>query len=56
MAEPHLGAIATLRQKASVCSVIELDPEVAVFDCDGTLWSGDGGKDFLYWVLRPATS
>ena len=28
-----------------------LAPRVAVFDCDGTLWSGDAGEDFLYWEV-----
>jgi phosphoserine phosphatase len=23
-----------------------------VFDCDGTLWSGDSGADFFYWELE----
>jgi HAD superfamily hydrolase (TIGR01490 family) len=32
-------------------SVISLKPAIAVFDCDGTLWSGDSGADFFYWQL-----
>jgi HAD superfamily phosphoserine phosphatase-like hydrolase len=35
-----------------VSSVLDLHPRLAVFDCDGTLWSGDGGKDFLYWEAQ----
>jgi phosphoserine phosphatase len=27
-------------------------PAIAVFDCDGTLWSGDAGADFFYWQLE----
>ena len=27
-------------------------PRVAVFDCDGTLWSGDSGADFFYWEVE----
>ncbi len=26
-------------------------PRVAVFDCDGTLWSGDSGFGFMHWSL-----
>jgi phosphoserine phosphatase len=33
-------------------SVLVLRPRVAVFDCDGTLWSGDSGADFFYWELE----
>jgi phosphoserine phosphatase len=33
-------------------SVLALQPEVAVFDCDGTLWSGDAGRDFFYWEIE----
>ena len=29
-----------------------LAPQVAVFDCDGTLWSGDAGSSFLWWTLE----
>ena len=27
-------------------------PRVAVFDCDGTLWSGDAGYGFMVWTLE----
>lgn len=27
-------------------------PRVAVFDCDGTLWSGDAGYGFMAWTLE----
>jgi phosphoserine phosphatase len=32
-------------------SVLALRPRIAVFDCDGTLWSGDSGADFFYWQI-----
>jgi phosphoserine phosphatase len=32
--------------------VFECKPSVAVFDCDGTLWSGDAGYGFLAWSLE----
>lgn len=32
-------------------AVLALRPRVAVFDCDGTLWSGDSGADFFYWQI-----
>jgi HAD superfamily hydrolase (TIGR01490 family) len=32
-------------------SVLAFRPRVAVFDCDGTLWSGDSGADFFYWQI-----
>lgn len=32
--------------------VLELKPTIAVFDCDGTLWSGDAGADFFYWEIE----
>jgi phosphoserine phosphatase len=35
-----------------VQSVLELKPKLAVFDCDGTLWSGDAGADFFYWEMK----
>jgi len=33
-------------------SVLALRPSIAVFDCDGTLWSGDAGADFFYWEIE----
>jgi len=32
-------------------SVHALSPRVAVFDCDGTLWSGDAGSSFMHWSV-----
>jgi len=32
--------------------VFELEPRVAVFDCDGTLWSGDSGYGFMIWSIE----
>ena len=31
--------------------VAALDPKIAVFDCDGTLWSGDAGSSFMWWSM-----
>jgi phosphoserine phosphatase len=33
-------------------SVLAEAPAVAVFDCDGTLWSGDSGYDFMVWSIE----
>ena len=33
-------------------SVLRLSPRLAVFDCDGTLWSGDAGERFFDWELK----
>jgi phosphoserine phosphatase len=33
-------------------SVTSLNPRLAVFDCDGTLWSGDAGERFFDWELK----
>jgi len=40
-------------QKAAefIDSVARLQPQLAVFDCDGTLWSGDAGEGFFSWEL-----
>lgn len=32
--------------------VLDSKPKVAVFDCDGTLWSGDSGNGFMLWSLE----
>jgi phosphoserine phosphatase len=33
-------------------AVLTLNPKVAVFDCDGTLWSGDAGSAFMRWSME----
>jgi len=33
-------------------SVLRLNSKLAVFDCDGTLWSGDAGEGFFDWELK----
>ena len=35
-----------------VQSVLDLEPRVAVFDCDGTLWAPDSGEAFFYWAMN----
>jgi phosphoserine phosphatase len=35
-----------------VKKVLSQHPQIAVFDCDGTLWAGDSGEQFLYWELK----
>jgi phosphoserine phosphatase len=32
-------------------AVLRLNPQLAVFDCDGTLWAGDAGFGFFDWEL-----
>lgn len=32
--------------------VLEPAPNIAVFDCDGTLWDGDAGFGFMNWTLE----
>lgn len=45
----HVALSSSARQ--FIDSILELRPKLAVFDCDGTLWSGDAGADFFYWEL-----
>jgi len=33
-------------------AVLDLSPAIAVFDCDGTLWSGDAGSGFMHWSVE----
>src|SRR5579875_937968 len=33
-------------------AVLEPTPQVAVFDCDGTLWTGDAGLGFMNWSIE----
>jgi phosphoserine phosphatase len=40
------------KSKEFIDSVLSLQPSLAVFDCDGTLWSGDAGERFFDWELN----
>ena len=42
----------TLKSADFVESVLRLQPQLAVFDCDGTLWAGDAGERFFDWELK----
>jgi len=42
----------TPAQAEFVEGVVRLQPRVATFDCDGTLWSGDAGEGFFSWELE----
>jgi phosphoserine phosphatase len=35
-----------------VAMVLRLQPRIAAFDCDGTLWAGDAGEGFFDWELK----
>jgi phosphoserine phosphatase len=41
-----------LSPKDFIDSVLSREPAVAVFDCDGTLWEGDSGYDFMLWSIE----
>jgi phosphoserine phosphatase len=41
--------MATDRANGFIDSTLRLEPQLAVFDCDGTLWSGDAGEQFFAW-------
>ena len=42
----------SIRAGEFVDSILQLKPQVAAFDCDGTLWSGDAGEGFFDWELK----
>jgi phosphoserine phosphatase len=42
----------TTAQSEFVESVLQLNPPIAAFDCDGTLWSGDAGEGFFTWSMK----
>jgi phosphoserine phosphatase len=42
----------SLSAKDFIDSVLSLNPATAVFDCDGTLWEGDSGYDFMVWSIE----
>ncbi|MDP9158906.1 MAG: haloacid dehalogenase-like hydrolase [Acidobacteriota bacterium] len=50
----RISSTSLLSEKAAafIESILRLKPEIAVFDCDGTLWSGDAGEGFFKWELN----
>jgi phosphoserine phosphatase len=42
----------TLTPAEFEAAVHGLNPQVAVFDCDGTLWSADSGSAFMRWSME----
>ena len=40
------------RTRQFIDSILQLEPRVAAFDCDGTLWAGDAGERFFDWELK----
>ena len=41
----------TSAQTEFIETVLGLQPRIATFDCDGTLWSGDAGEGFFSWEM-----
>jgi HAD superfamily phosphoserine phosphatase-like hydrolase len=42
----------TLKPADFLESALHLQPQLAVFDCDGTLWAGDAGERFFDWEIK----
>jgi phosphoserine phosphatase len=42
----------TERSSQLIDAVLRFSPRLAVFDCDGTIWSGDAGERFFDWELK----
>jgi phosphoserine phosphatase len=45
------SSIQTLTTAEFFRQVAAAHPKIAVFDCDGTLWSGDAGVGFMQWSM-----
>lgn len=45
-------SIRTLSTEEFHAAVHSLSPKIAIFDCDGTLWSGDAGSSFMKWTIE----
>jgi phosphoserine phosphatase len=52
LTKPLPAGIARLTTPEFRAAVLALNPKVAVFDCDGTLWSGDAGSHFMNWSME----
>ncbi len=53
MTPPTISAVPQLLSTPEFEQAVHaLAPRVAVFDCDGTLWSGDAGSAFMHWTVE----
>ena len=50
--EKVIGEAGVLSPEEFREAVLLVEPRVAVFDCDGTLWSGDAGSAFMRWSIE----
>jgi HAD superfamily phosphoserine phosphatase-like hydrolase len=48
----HVVAVNRLSTSEFHSAVYSMTPSIAVFDCDGTLWSGDAGTGFMKWTIE----
>jgi HAD superfamily phosphoserine phosphatase-like hydrolase len=48
----NIASVSRLSTSEFHHAVHALSPAVAVFDCDGTLWSGDAGSGFMTWTIE----
>jgi phosphoserine phosphatase len=46
------ASVSPAKDKRFVESVVGLQPRLAAFDCDGTLWRGDAGEGFFRWEFE----
>jgi phosphoserine phosphatase len=51
LAQELISQIPTLTAIQFLQMVESAQPAIAVFDCDGTLWSGDAGIGFMQWTM-----
>lgn len=49
---PSVSPARVLSTAELFAAVDALHPGIAVFDCDGTLWSGDAGSGFMEWTVE----
>jgi len=47
-----IPALSILSTPEFISAVHALAPRIAVFDCDGTLWSPDAGSGFMNWTVE----
>jgi phosphoserine phosphatase len=52
MNPPKTSSNSSIKAAEFIDSVLQIQPKLAVFDCDGTLWAGDAGEGFFTWELK----